>query len=159
MLNILEPEVLELGIAGRLFRFVELSGAALKTFVARHQEVGTKALLRLYREDLPGGFIDAWDIVDEEECRYIQWLLELGNTEADPVELEWVRENVTDSMRRQLVGHLEQLNNLVDRAGKVKRLLIVTGRITAGAPSSTLSAGATVSAPEPYGSDSPPDRS
>lgn len=152
-MDLLERESYECAIGDRRFRFEEFSEADLRVFVRRYNDLARDCLWKLHTAEL-ADFAEAWSLVERENHAFFQWLLQMGS--ADQVDLEWVRANVPESIRRKLLQAIEKLNYLEDRVGNLRRLLIAAGRIIPGDASSTPSASATDSTPS---SSEPPSAS
>ncbi len=117
----IDREEWEPTVAGRRLRFLELSNRELTRYANRLEEQYEKAVkIMVDRPELP--LDQVAEIVLKHEDEFYLWLINLHTPTSDAVDLEWVRTELTSSMRVRLLANVDVLNNVGTQVGNWRGL-------------------------------------
>ena len=143
-------------VAGRQLRFLEMSSAELTRYAARMEDQYERTVV-LMAERPEMEMREVAEVVLEHEDDFFLWLCNLHA--AEPVDLEWVRSELTTGIRRRLLANVDALNHVGEQVGNWMGLRqeAINRRLGPSLPTSLEPA--TESIPAPSGPTGPLDRS
>lgn len=143
-------------VAGRQLRFLEMSSSELTRYAERMEDQYERAV-SLMAERPEMELHQVAEVVLEREDGFFVWLCNLHAN--DPVDLDWVRSELTTGIRRRLLSNVDRLNHVGEQVGNWKGLRkeAILRQVGPNLPTS-LEPG-TASTPEPSGPTGHPDRS
>lgn len=106
-------------VAGRQLRFLEMSSSELTRYAARLEDQYERAVT-LMTEQPKMELQTVAEVVLEREDEFFLWLINLHTQE--PVDLDWVRGELTTGIRRRLLSNVDRLNHIGEHVGNWERL-------------------------------------